>query len=251
VLNRLSKLTFGVVATGALAAFLYAQAAGPQYKDQGEADVALAAQKEADPQKKIDALKVWESKYPDSQLKSQRDIMFAQAYLGVATGAFGKTDAPVLDAGQKGAQAIVDNLNTWFSAAAKPAAASDAQWAQAKQQFDLQSHSVLGWVGMQKKDYKTAETEFKKVLEIDPTAAQISYYLGTSVINQRAIEKYSEAMYEIAHALSESTSDREILRGDVRNCACAFSHRYRRPHAGSQNSGPELSEEGLRRLSRR
>jgi hypothetical protein len=202
VLNRLSKLTLSVIATGAVAAFLYAQAAAPQYKDQGEFDAASAVQKEADNQKKIDALKAWESKYPDSQLKSQRDIMFAQTYLAIASAAFGKTDGPSLDAGQKAAQAIVDNLETWFSAAAKPAQVADAQWAQAKTQFDEQSHSVLGWVNMQKRDYKTAETEFKKVLNVDPGAAQISYYLGTSIINQRQIDKYSEAMYEIAHALA-------------------------------------------------
>src|SRR5215472_5378753 len=152
MLNRLSKLTFGVIAVGALAAFMYAQAAAPQWKDQGEFDAGNAAQKEPDPTKKLELLKTWESKYPDSQFKGQRDLMMAGAYQAIATGAFGKTDGPALDAGGKAAQTVVDNLDKWFSAAAKPAQVSDDQWKQAKGQFELQAHSVLGWVAMQKKD---------------------------------------------------------------------------------------------------
>ena len=202
VLNRLSKTTFGVIAISALAAFMYAQAQESPYKDQGEFDISNTAVKETDPQKKIDALKAWEAKYPDSKLKSTRDVMIAQSYLAIATGAFGKTDGPALDAGQKAAQTIADNIDTWFSAAAKPAQATDDQWKQAKTQFDEQSHSVLGWVAMQKKDNKAAEAEFKKVLAIDPGAAQISYYLGNVIIRQSNINLYSEALYSLARAVT-------------------------------------------------
>ena len=200
--NRLSKMTVGVIAVGALAAFMYAQAQESPYKDQGEFDMASAAGKETDPQKKIDAIKAWEAKYPESKLKGQRDLMMAQGYQGIATGAFGKTDGPALDAGRKAAQTIADNLETWFSAAAKPAQVTDDQWKQARAQFDLQSHSVLGWVAMQKKDNKGAEAEFKKVLGMDPGAAQISYYLGNVMIRQANIAKYSEALYSLARAVS-------------------------------------------------
>jgi hypothetical protein len=181
---------------------MYAQAAAPQWKDQGESDAGLAAQKENDPTKKLELLKTWGSKYPDSQFKSQRDLMMAGAYQAIATGAFGKTDGPALDAGGKAAQSIVDNLDTWFSAAAKPAQVSDDQWKQARGQFELQAHSVLGWVAMQKKDNTGAEAEFKKVLALDPTQAQISYYLGNVEIRQSNINKYSEALYSLARAVS-------------------------------------------------
>ena len=180
---------------------MYAQAQESPYKDQGEFDIASAAGKETDSQKKLDALKAWEAKYPESKLKGQRDIMMAQAYLGIATGAFGKTDGPALDAGQKAATTIVTNLETWFVPASKPAQATDDQWKQVKAQFEEQSHSVLGWVAMQKKDNKGAEAEFKKVLAIDPGAAQISYYLGNVLIRQANIEKYSEALYSLARAV--------------------------------------------------
>jgi tetratricopeptide (TPR) repeat protein len=193
------KTIFGVIAIGALAAFLYAQES--PYKDQGEFDISNTAVKETDPQKKIDALKAWEAKYPESKLKSTRDVMMAQSYLAIATGAFGKTDGPALDAGGKAAQTIVENLDAWFAPAAKPAQATDDQWKQAKTQFDEQSHSVLGWVAMQKKDNKAAEAEFKKVLAIDPGAAQISYYLGNVIIRQSNIDKYSEALYSLARAV--------------------------------------------------
>src|SRR5438067_526434 len=72
------------------------------YKDQGEYDVATAAGKETDPQKKLDKLKDWEQKYPDSKLKGQRTLLQAQAYLQIAMSAYGKSSPPeLLDAGQK------------------------------------------------------------------------------------------------------------------------------------------------------
>jgi tetratricopeptide (TPR) repeat protein len=84
----------------------------------------------------------------------------------------------------------------------KPAQATAEQWSGAKHTFDLQAHSVLGWIAMAKKSDASAEAEFKKVLALDPTAAQISYWLGTVIIRQKNVARYSEALYDIARALS-------------------------------------------------
>lgn len=173
------------------------------YKDQGEYDLATAAGKETDPQKKLDKLKEWEQKYPDSKLKSTRTVFQAQAYLGIAMAAYGKSTPPeLLDAGQKAAQTIVDNLDNYFSAASMPAGATKEQWDGARHTFELQAHSVLGWVAMTKKQAPVAEQEFKKILALDPNAAQVSYWLGSVIISQKNVARYSEAFYDIAHSLT-------------------------------------------------
>ena len=210
--HRLAGIVFRIMAVTALSTEAWAQnnpapaqAAAQQespYKDQGEYDLATAAGKETDPQKKLDKLKVWEQKYPDSKLKNARTLMQAQGLLGIAMAAYGKTDPALLDAGQKAAQQIVDNLDNYFSDAIKPANATDDQWKQARRTFELQAHSVLGWVAMTKKNDPAAEVEFKKVLQLDPNAAQVSYWLGSVIIRQRDVKRYSEGLYNIARALS-------------------------------------------------
>lgn len=214
---RFARLTFGLVVVAATATTgawagpspSLEPSAEPQaaqqespYKDQGEFDLASAAGKETDPQKKLDKLKEWEQKYPDSKLKSTRTVFQAQAYLAIAMAAYGKTTPPeLLDAGQKAAQTVVDNLDNYFSAANKPDAATAEQWAAARHTFELQAHSALGWIAMSRKQAPVAEDEFKKVLAMDPNAAQVSYWLGSVIISQKNVARYSEALYDIARSL--------------------------------------------------
>lgn len=179
--------------------------AAPQdspYKDQGEYDLATAAGKETDPQKKLDKLKEWEQKYPDSKLASQRTLMEAQGLLGITMASYGKTDPALIDASQKAGKQIVDNLDKFFSAGNKPAQVNDAQWAGAKKTFELQAHSALGWDAMTKKSEPEAEAEFKKILTLSPNEAQISYWLGSVILRQKNVARYSEAIYDIARAVS-------------------------------------------------
>ena len=202
---RLAKVILGMVALAAMPGGTWAHPA-PQdspYKDQGEYDLATAAGKEADPQKKLDKLKEWEQKYPDSKLAGSRTLMQAQALLGITMASYGKTDPALLDSSIKAGSQIVDNLNNYFSAANKPAqGVTDEQWNGAKHTFDLQAHSALAWDYFTKKDDAKAEAEFKKVLAIDPAQAQMSYWLGSVIIRQKNIARYSEAIYDIARAVS-------------------------------------------------
>ncbi len=205
---RSVKWTLSTLAIAALAvSSAWAQAAGgasgqPQWKDQGEYDVAMQAQKATDPQKKIDALKQWEQKYPSSAFKNMRTIMTAQAYDQIAMAAVGKTDPATLDASSKAAQTLLDNLDTWFASDVKPANVSDADWTKAKTTMQEQALYVLGYSAMMKKDDATAETDFKKLLAVDPNNAQVSYWLGSVIIRQHKQERYPEALYEIARSIS-------------------------------------------------
>jgi hypothetical protein len=208
VFDRLSKVVIGFVAVGALSAIAWGQAAAPQWKDQGEFDLAQSINKEADPQKKIDLLNQWEQKYPDSALKGQRGLMKMQIESQIAPKAM-TPNAPAADlaAGQKAAQDLVENLDVYFADSNKPAQASADQWTQAKQQVGFTAHMVLATVAMGKKtpaDDAAAENELKKALEIQPNAAQTSYSLGTLILRERKVERMPEALYDIARAAGDT-----------------------------------------------
>jgi hypothetical protein len=191
-----------------LAAGAFAQAPapkGPAVKDQGEYDLTQAITKEKDPQKQLELLRQWEQKYPDSDFKGQRAVTMAQADSQIAakSQAAGATPADV-DAGQKAAQDLVDNIDKYLAPENKPANATEDQWKQAKQTLVLQAHSVLGTIAMAKKTPDadaTAEKEFKKVLELAPGYASIDYTLGTLILRERKVERIPEALFYIARSI--------------------------------------------------
>jgi len=179
-----------------------AAAKAPAVKDQGEYDLTQSLAKEKDPSKQLAILKEWEQKYPDSDFKNQRTLSVVQAEQQIAMAAYGKTDAAVLDAGVKASHDIIDNIDKYFDAGVKPAAVSDADWAKYKHDYALQANTVLGYALMTKKtDDAAAEAAFKKVLELDPNAAQVSYWLGTIIYRQRKVERIPEALYDFARAV--------------------------------------------------
>lgn len=175
----------------------------PQYKDQGEYEVYSAATKEKDPQKQLDLLNQWEQKYAESDYKSNRAIMTAQALSQIAAkGAQPGASAADLDAGQKAAQQLLNNLDTYLAAENKPAAVTEDAWKQAHQTTQLQGLTWLAAIATAKKDDATAEAQYRKVLGLIPDSAATSYQLGTLIIRQRKPERYPEALFEIARALA-------------------------------------------------
>jgi hypothetical protein len=206
VSDRLSKILIGIVAIAALSASAWAQApAAPQWKDQGEFDLAQSINKETDPQKKIDLLNQWAQKYPDSALKGQRELMKMQFESQVATKAM-QPNAAAADManGQKAAQDLVANLDTYFADSNKPAQATADQWMQAKQQVAFTAHMVLAAGAQAKKDDAGTESEYKKALQAEPNAAMTSYQMGRLILGERNIARMSEALYDIARAVDDA-----------------------------------------------
>lgn len=204
--DRLSKLIFiGLLAVSVFPTGARAQAPAPKapaVKDQGEYDIAQAANKETDPLKKLDLLHQWEQKYPDSDFKGTRSVTIAQAESQIAAKAQQPGATPAdLDAAQKAAQDLVDNLDKYLSPENKPAGATDAQWSQAKQQITLQAHSVLAAVAVAKKDDAKGEAEYRKLLALDPNSASTAYSLGTLIYRQKKLERIPEALFWIARSV--------------------------------------------------
>ena len=84
--------------------------------------------------KKLDLLHQWEQKYPDSDFKGQREVTVAQAESQIAAKALATGTSPAdMDAAQKAAQDLVDNLDKYLAPGNKPAAVAAAQWTQIQQ----------------------------------------------------------------------------------------------------------------------
>jgi hypothetical protein len=201
----------GILAAVCFNSVLWAQTApGPTWKDQGESDIGLAAGNEQDPARKLELLKKWEQQYPNTALAAQRTFMTTQALTGLITGAFGKQEGPVLDAGRKAAQQLIDGIGTYFDDSLRSlpqlAQMSPAEWTKIRSTSEMQAHALMAYAAALKKDTVTAETEYKKVLAIDPTQAATSYQWGALIIHEmletKNFVRYSEALYELARSLS-------------------------------------------------
>ena len=245
--DRLSKIIFvgllavSVFPTGASA---QAPAKAPAVKDQGEYDIAQAAGKEADPQKKLDLLRQWEQKYPDSDFKGQRMLNIAQAESQVAGKAQQPGATPAdLDAAQKAAQDLVDNLGKYLATENKPAAATDAQWAQARQQIELQAHSVLASVAVAKKDDAKGEAEYRKLLALDANSASSAYSLGTLIYRQKKLERIPEALFWISRSIQMSGP--EALTAPGKAAADKFLKQAYAGYHGDENGLEDLKKLAL------
>ena len=174
-------------------------------------------------------LNSWKEKYPTSAFALQRQEFYCQTYAAMnqpqkvmeacnetlqvdpkdltalflmAQNVLALNKPGDLALGEKAANGLLTNLDTFFDPAKKPTTTTDAQWAQAKTQTETLAHTALGWIALQKKDNETAEKEFAQSLKLTPNNAQVSYWLGTAILAQKKPERQSEALYHFARAAS-------------------------------------------------
>jgi hypothetical protein len=210
VFDRLSKTLAGIATLSLLAlsmggAALAQAPKAPAVKDQGEYDLTQAVTKEKDPVKQLELLRQWEQKYPDSDFKGQRSLTMAQVDSQIAAKGLQPGSTPAdTDAAQKAAQDLADNLDKYLAPENKPAAATDDQWKQARQQLEQQSHTVLGMIAMAKKTPDgdaTGEKEFRKLMEFSPGDASATYNLGSLILRERKVDRIPEGLFYIAKAI--------------------------------------------------
>ncbi|HVW10715.1 MAG TPA: hypothetical protein VHC90_19140 [Bryobacteraceae bacterium] len=202
----MTRLVAGIVIAGSLTVLVWGQApAQPQWKDQGESDIGLAANNEKDPAKQLELLKKWEQQYPDSALKSQRELMVAQAQLKILQSAYSKTDPAVLAAGQKAGQDLESHFKEYFADGNKPPNVTADAWAKARTGTESQVHLIMAYIAGAQKNDQGAEDELKKLLQVDPNQAIASYQLGVTILHEMSVSKdlsrYSEALYDLARSL--------------------------------------------------
>jgi tetratricopeptide (TPR) repeat protein len=201
--------------------WLFAQAPEKKWKDTDEYNLYTEITKTTDPAKKISLLDQWKSKYAETDFKKERLQLYIDPYRVTNQGqklwdtckeilAVDPKDVtslywmtalvetlPVtpetLDQGAKAANGLLG--------AEMPAGVKADDWKKMQSDFGLLAHKSLGFIATQKKDFVAAESEYKKVLEINGNLAMTSYALGGSIIAQKKPERYPEALFHFARSL--------------------------------------------------
>ena len=121
-----------------------------------------------------------------------------------------------LAAGEKAAKQLQEFVPTFFTAANKPAGATDAAWNEGRTTMEKVAKDTLMYIATKpgadamnryttSKDVKecvTAETAYKNALQQYPESALVAYQLGRALRCQQATgpEKVVQAIYEFARA---------------------------------------------------
>jgi tetratricopeptide (TPR) repeat protein len=221
VFQRYTKALLGLTVAMILAA---GGLVGEEKKwiDNAEYELFQAAAKEPDANKKLGLLKQHLDKYPQTAFKKENLILTLTAYQGLQQyPKVAETAKAILAIDPKDVTSMYwltiltetlpptpDSLATGEKAAngllsaEKPETVQADQWAKMTQEFKVLGHKTLGFIGAQKKDYDTAEKEYKKTLEAQPNFGLVSYALGSSIIAQKKPERYSEALYHIGRSVA-------------------------------------------------
>jgi len=227
MLFRKLRLLMGIaVATAAL----FGQDKPKEWIDRGEYElVAEQIAKATDPAKKLELLNQWKQKYPKTNFGWERLGAFLMTYqqankakemldtakeMAVAdpknfTGPYyitllvlsmGSTDPAVLEEGEKAANTMLANLDTFFAAGQKPPTAADDAWAKQKADAQMKALEVLIYTATVKKDWPAVEQRITNLLKVTPKNAMRTYSLGTAILAQKKQERQVFAIWHFARA---------------------------------------------------
>lgn len=198
-----------------------------QYKDRAEYDIITKVYGEADPASKLGLLDEWKSKYPETDYHLERSRFYLDSYqktgkmpeaigaakelLSKVPGDFtanyvitlfspnlGKADEATIDTAMTAANGLLEALPSQFGT--KPDTVAQEAWDSARTQAEAAAVQTIGWAQMQKKDNAAAEGSFQRVLKLDPSRGQVSYWLGQVVLAQNQSEKFDLAFFSFARA---------------------------------------------------
>ena len=223
-----------IVAGGVFAAVLFSTAtlfaqAQKNWKDQAEYDLYLQITKATVPDQQLQLMNQWKEKYPESEYKLERAQTYLLVYnkkndaaglykssldllaldpksfqalywLTLLTVSMDKKEADILETGIKSANGLIAALDATYEPGKKPAATTEEQWKQQRNDLEVQALKTLGWVEWQKKKYTEAEKYFVKALALSPNNAEMSYFLGTVIALQKDAKRQAEAMWHFARA---------------------------------------------------
>jgi tetratricopeptide (TPR) repeat protein len=214
-----------VVALLFLGAALAARSA-PQRTGQGEekeSQLMSAVGKEKDYTKKLRLLDQWKEKYPESAHGEERTRIYMWTYLRAKrwlkafeaaqdlikirprdaeahflvvylTPFAGVHNRQVQNAGENSANLILSG------GVEKPGLLGEAEWEQIKNKDQEAAHRALGWIAKGRGENQRAAAHFFSALRMNPSDAQVSLWLGESVLAQRNPVWYGLALFCLARA---------------------------------------------------
>ncbi len=222
--SRVQRLAAGVLALTFVALGALAQEAKKQrqVKDQGEYDILQLVNKEPVSPKKIELLDQWKQKYPETEFKEDRAMVYVQTYQALGNGpkmwdacedllAINPKSAPGLfflmslttslndaskfDKGEGYTKRFVEILSELY--AGKDA---DATAMKEKKGQEATARKALGQIAMLKKDFLKAEGLFTEYLKWEPNSGNVSYSLGNAMLLQKDRTKQIPALWHLARA---------------------------------------------------
>lgn len=244
-----------------------------QWKDQAESDLFDKLKVDPNPNSRLELLNKWAKDYPTSDLTLERNLAFLVTYqqlnrpkdvinagqailkedpnnmraLSAIAGAVYSINPPepaFLDAAEKAASQLVNNIDAVFSAEAQEATpeykGKDAEWAKLKSDTKNFGQMTLGWVAMAKKDNERAEVELTKAVQLNPQNAQISYWLGNVILAQKKPEKQEAALFHIARAAAYDGPG--ALNPDGRKQVADYVKKAYRTYTGGEDGLEKLME---------
>jgi len=201
------------------------EAKQPQWKDRAEYDLYDAILKDNNPKTKLEKLQQWQTQYPTTEWANVRKQLFLTTYAAAAMPKevfdsakailaddpnnfaaryyillftqqrYGQDQSPeVLDLGEKAATSILAGIDT------PPPNVTAEQWKASRPQVEQAAHANLGFIAMQRKNWDTAETEFNKVLDMNPNNGQVDYWMGFVIASEKKTEKIPTALFYFARA---------------------------------------------------
>ncbi len=182
----------------------------PQCKDQAECDLYNAVLKDANAKTRLEKLQQWEKQYPASDFAKVRRTLLMTTHAGagqpkeamaMAKQILGEDpkdfnalyytmfltqqvypaaqQPAVLDDGEKAAKALLTGIDT------PPAGVSAEQWAKLRPDIEALSHTTLGFINNQRKNWDGAEAELRKALQVNPNNGGAAYMLGFTLANKK------------------------------------------------------------------
>jgi hypothetical protein len=262
-----SKYLLAIMLTAVLGpapARMFGQAAAPasaepqkNWKDRAEYDLYDSITKDTNPKTRLEKLQQWEKQYPMTEWIDARRTLLLTTYAGLSDaknavdeakqilaanpkdftalyytmlftiGLYSQNQsADVLDQGEKAAQAILGSLDT-----PPPGVAADA-WAKLRPDLELLANRNLGWIAMQRKSWDAAEAQFQKTLVLSPNDAQVDYWMGTVIVQQKKVEKVPVAMFYFARAATYTTPPL-ALPADMQKTSLTYVQKLYKNYHGS------------------
>ncbi len=247
------------------------------YKDHDEYDLFSKITQTTDPKARLQLLNTWQDKYPTSDYSPERlqyyvatlqqlapsDATQRQALIdkckellkadptnfranylisvwGPAVG--GTSPSPdLLSTVETAAKAAVNDADTAFADAKKPAQVSATDWTKAKSQSIAVADNALAWVDTSKKDLAGAETQYRASLTVNPEQGNISAVLAKLLIDSKDDKKYPDALFEYARA--GEYAGPSALPADTRTKLLAyFNDAYSKYHGSADGASAILDQ---------
>lgn len=282
--------TFALLAGLASPSFAGAQGAGQQpaagqqqpagqgqknYKDRAEYDLYSKITQTQDPKARLDLLKQWEQKYPQTDFSKERlqyfvatlgqlaqsdpsvrqqlldkcnellkadpkdfRAMYLISLWGQAVG--GTSPSPdLVSQVDTAAHGVISGIDTAFDTSKKPASMSEADFTKAKNQMLAVAHNALAWEATTKKDTATAEEEYKNSLQANPDQGNISAQYAKLLYDGK---KFPPALFEYARAAQYAGPGPALPAATRQQLTDFFNKAYKDYHGSSDGADQILAQ---------